>query len=233
MGMTTPRARTAQAASRDGRPLTLAAEAYARLEEMIILGRLRPDTRLSEQSLAQELGIGRTPIREALQKLRENNLVEIIPRAGVFVTRMDVRSQLLVMEVRRELELLVASRAARRATPEQRQQFRKLAAGMRRSGEKRDKRRLMEIDLKFKDLSLAAANNVYLSAALAPIHAHSRRFFFSHQETTDPTIASTHADAMEAIAAGSEERAVATTAKFLDAMEAFTMAAIAKELTTQ
>src|SRR5690554_4675455 len=85
-------ARPGRSTQKDGKPITMAAEAYARLEEMIILGELKPETRLSELSLAQDLGIGRTPIREALQKLRENNLVEILPRAGVFVTRMDIRS---------------------------------------------------------------------------------------------------------------------------------------------
>ena len=69
--MAEARVTTGRGLQKDGKPMTMAAEAYARLEEMIILGDLRPDTRLSEQMLSQELGIGRTPIREALQKLRE------------------------------------------------------------------------------------------------------------------------------------------------------------------
>ena len=211
-------------------PMTMAAEAYARLEEMIILGKLTPDVRLSEQMLAQVLGLGRTPIREALQKLRENHLVDILPRSGVFVTRVDFRSQLLVMEVRRELERLVARRAARRANETERQRFLQLAAAMREVGENRDKLGLMKVDRQFKELSLAAAANKFLSAALAPIHAHSRRFYFTHLETTNVTIALSHAAAIEAIGRGDEAAAVAATEGFLEAMEAFTKAVITAEL---
>ena len=211
-------------------PMTMAAEAYARLEEMIILGKLTPDVRLSEQMLAQVLGLGRTPIREALQKLRENHLVDILPRSGVFVTRVDFRSQLLVMEVRRELERLVARRAARRANETERQRFLQLAAAMREVGENRDKLGLMKVDRQFKELSLAAAANKFLSAALAPIHAHSRRFYFTHLETTNVPIALSHAAAIEAIGRGDEAAAVTATEGFLEAMEAFTKAVITAEL---
>ena len=209
---------------------TLANEAYARLEEMIILGKLSPDTRLSEQMLAQALGIGRTPIREALQKLKANHLVEIQPRAGVFVSRMDFRSQLLVLEVRRELEIVLASRAARRAAPEQRAEFRRLAADMRASGEQRDKLWLMDVDRRFKDLAIEAARNPYLAAALAPIYAHSRRFFFTHLETTNVSIALSHSAAIEAIADGDEARAVEAAKRFLADVEEFTKAVITAEL---
>ncbi|MCZ0738033.1 GntR family transcriptional regulator [Phreatobacter sp. AB_2022a] len=210
--------------------MTMAAEAYARLEEMIILGKLTPDVRLSEQMLAQILGLGRTPIREALQKLRENHLVDILPRSGVFVTRVDFRSQLLVMEVRRELERLVARRAARRASEAERHRFLQLAEAMREVGENRDKLGLMKVDRQFKELSLAAAANKFLSAALAPIHAHSRRFYFTHLETTNVPIALSHAEAIEAIGRGDEALAVAATEGFLEAMEAFTKAVITAEL---
>ncbi|MGL4285670.1 MAG: GntR family transcriptional regulator [Phreatobacter sp.] len=211
-------------------PKTMAAEAYARLEEMIILGKLTPDTRLSEQMLSQALGLGRTPIREALQKLRENHLVDILPRSGVFVTRVDFRSQLLVMEVRHDLERLVARRAARRANDAERQKFLQLAAAMRRAGETRDKLALMAVDRQFKELSLQAAANKYLTAALAPIHAHSRRFYFTHLETTNVPIALSHAEAIEAIGRGDEAAAVAATEGFLEAMESFTKAVITAEL---
>ncbi|MGF7159562.1 DNA-binding GntR family transcriptional regulator [Rhodoligotrophos appendicifer] len=209
---------------------SMANEAYARLEEMIILGKLSPDTRLSEQMLAQALGLGRTPIREALQMLRANHLVEIHPRAGVFVTRLDFRSQLLVFEVRRELEILVAGRAARRASHDQRTEFRQMARDMRASSEKGDKIWLMNVDRRFKELAIAAANNRYLAVALAPIYAHSRRFYFTHLETTNVSIALAHAAAMEAIAEGNEAGATAAARRFLAEMEEFTKAVITEEL---
>ena len=90
---------------------TLTEQAYRLLEEQIVTLRLRPGEVLSEQTLVGDLGIGRTPIREALQRLAREGLVTILPRKGILVTETDPRKQLLVLEVRRELERLLAAPA--------------------------------------------------------------------------------------------------------------------------
>jgi DNA-binding GntR family transcriptional regulator len=81
---------------------TLTQEAYRRLEEMIVTLELAPGEVVSEAILSRRLGIGTTPIREALLQLARENLVQIIPRSGVVVTAVDVRLQLEVLETRRE-----------------------------------------------------------------------------------------------------------------------------------
>ena len=98
------------------RPETLTDQAYNRLEEMIVTLRLAPGAVLSEQALSTELGIGRTPIREALQRLAIEGLVLVLPRKAIIVTDTDPRKQLLVLEVRRELERLLARCGAERAS---------------------------------------------------------------------------------------------------------------------
>ena len=83
---------------------SLTDRAYAEIEEMIITLRLAPGSAISESELSAHLGIGRTPIREALQRLARERLVSIFPRRGIIVTEINVASQLRLLEVRRELE---------------------------------------------------------------------------------------------------------------------------------
>ena len=109
---------------------TLTDRAYRELEEMIVTLQLKPATVLSEQALAQRLKIGRTPIREALQRLARDGLVVIMPRRGIMVSEINLRLQLRLLEVRRELERLMASLAAERATPEERHEFAEVAEAM-------------------------------------------------------------------------------------------------------
>src|SRR5450755_328803 len=109
---------------------TLTDRAYRELEEMIVTLQLSPGTVLSEQALAVRLKIGRTPIREALQRLARDGLVVIMPRRGIMVSEINLRLQLRLLEVRRELERLTAKLAAERATPEERGEFAEIAAAM-------------------------------------------------------------------------------------------------------
>ena len=103
---------------------SLTEQAYRQIEEQIVTLRLKPGDVLSEQMLSATFGIGRTPIREALQRLAHEGLVIILPRKGILVSDLNPRHQLLVLEVRRELERLLSRAGAERATDEQRQQQR-------------------------------------------------------------------------------------------------------------
>ena len=111
---------SAKAAKRGPEP-ALADQARARLEELIVTLELPPGSVWSEQQLSETIGIGRTPVREALQRLQSDYLVRILPRLGAQVTEINVSQQLLLLELRRVLERLIAGDAARRATPEERE----------------------------------------------------------------------------------------------------------------
>jgi len=126
--------------------VTLTEKAYAQIEELIVTLQLPPGTVLSELVLADRLGIGRTPIREALQRLSRDGLVNILPRRGVLVSDIDLRSQLRLLEVRRELERLMARGAAERASDEERAQFAEIARGMNRASENEDDMAFMRLD---------------------------------------------------------------------------------------
>ena len=95
-------------------PASQADLAHQRLEEMIVTLQLAPGSHWSEEGLADEIGIGRTPVREAVKRLQADYLVSILPRHGLMITEISVHDQLLVIEFRRELEAFISRRAALR-----------------------------------------------------------------------------------------------------------------------
>ena len=109
---------------------TLTDKAYRALEEEIVTLRIPPGTVVSEAMLSQRLGVGRTPVREALQRLAREWLVVILPRRGIVVSEIDPVRHLRLLEVRREVERLLARSAARRASAPLRARFRTIAEAM-------------------------------------------------------------------------------------------------------
>ncbi len=202
--------------------------AYARIEEMIVTLQLPPGASVSETQLSRQLGIGRTPIREALQRLARENLVLIMPRRGVMVAPIDIRGQMRLLEVRRELERLVARCAARRASNDERARFAALASEFGAACEAHDDVRFMRADLAFNELCLATARNEFAAGAMRLMNGLSRRFWYHHsREAADlPETARRHAAIAAAIAAGDAEAAGAAVDALLDGIERFTKASV-------
>jgi DNA-binding GntR family transcriptional regulator len=211
------------------RPETLTDQAYNRLEEMIVTLALAPGAVLSEQALSTELGIGRTPIREALQRLAIEGLVVVLPRKAIIVTDTDPRKQLLVLEVRRELERLLARCGAERASTEERGRFQAIADGMDAAAVSNDDIAFMRLDREMNALLAEAAHNEYATRSMRFLNGHSRRFWYLHyKEAADlPKCARLHADEARAIAKGNPARAMAASDKLMDYVESFTQATVA------
>lgn len=211
-----------------GPPPTLTEKAYADLEELIVTMKIPPGAAVSEASLSAQLGIGRTPIREALQRLAREKLVVIMPQRGIFVSEINVKSQLKLLELRRELERLIARCAARRATDEERQRFQEISDGLEEAARTNDEVTFMRLDREFNLLSVEAARNEFLSSSMALTHALSRRFWYIHyQKVGDmPLAAKLHANAARAIAKGNEAAAAKASDALLDYLEEFARATI-------
>ena len=207
---------------------SLTDRAYGEIEEMIITLRLAPGSAISESELSAHLGIGRTPIREALQRLARERLVSIFPRRGIIVTEINVASQLRLLEVRRELERLIARSAARRATDDERDRFRALAAAFEAAAKANDDVTFMRIDRDFNVLCSAASHNEFAAGAMSLMHSLSRRFWYLHykQAADMPLTAKLHADIARAIAAGDEERAAKASDRLLNLIEKFTRSTV-------
>ncbi|MEA2884926.1 MAG: hypothetical protein QOH32_4182 [Bradyrhizobium sp.] len=202
---------------------TLTDRAYRELEEMIVTLQLAPGTVLSEQALAVRLKIGRTPIREALQRLARDGLVVIMPRRGIMVSEINLRLQLRLLEVRRELERLMAALASERATPEERREFAGMAEAMLASAARADDIAFMRLDQRFNMLVATAARNEFARRSMGLMNALSRRFWYQHyQEVADlPLAARLHAAVADAIARKRIKAAADASDRLIDYIEDF------------
>ena len=203
---------------------TLTEQAYRAIEEQIATLRLKPGDVLSEQMLSAAFKIGRTPVREALQRLSREGLVTILPRKGILVSDINPRNQLLVLEVRREIERLLSRAGAERATPEQREQLQNIARGMDRASRTNDDIAFMRLDREFNALVIEAAHNDYAARSMKLVQGLSRRFWYMHyREAADlPLCARLHANQARAIAEGNVEGAARASDKLMDYVENFT-----------
>ena len=223
--------RRASGARRRGREAaegSLADQAYSKLEEMIVRLQLPPGAVVSEQALAERLGIGRTPIREALQRLARERLITVLPRRGIMVSEINVSTQLRLLEARREIERLLARSGAQRARPEQRTRFRAIADGMEAAARSGDDKAFLRLDQAFNLLVLEAAQNDFAAGAMMLMNGLSRRFWYIHyKEAADmPLTARLHAEIARAIADGERDKAGAAVDRLLDYIETFTRATL-------
>lgn len=207
---------------------TLTEQAYRLIEEQIVTLRLKPGDVLSEQLLSATFKIGRTPIREALQRLAREGLVTILPRKGILVSDINPRSQLLVLEVRREIERLLCRTGAERANKQQREELQAIAQGMDRAAKTNDDIAFMRLDGELNRLMIEASHNDYAARAMKLLQGLSRRFWYMHyREAADlPLCARLHAIQARAIAQGDGEAAARASDKLMDYVENFTRATV-------
>src|SRR5690606_6490140 len=161
---------------------TLTDIAYERLEEAIVTLRIPPGTAVSELTLSNMLNIGRTPIREAIQRLAREHLLQVLPQRGLLVPQTDLRKQLRLLETPREVERPICRSAARRATPEERGAFFHLRDAFRRRAGGRDGITCMGADNQFSDRALIAARDDVSEGAMRLMHGLSRRFWYCHDK---------------------------------------------------
>jgi DNA-binding GntR family transcriptional regulator len=202
---------------------SLVERAYRRIEEMIVRLELSPGLALSEASLSRLLDIGRTPVREALQILAREGLVAISPRRGIYVTEIRVDAQLRLMEVRRGLESLMASRAARLATPAERKEFAELHSAFLEAADTNDHVEFLRIDRQFNERIAAVADNEFAASAIGLIAGLSRRFWYrySRQLANLPLTARLHADVAAAVSDGLAAEAACASDRLMDYIEQF------------
>jgi DNA-binding GntR family transcriptional regulator len=207
---------------------SLTDQAYARLEELIVTLQLAPGEIVSEAALSRQLRIGRTPIREALHRLARERLVNILPRRGITVSEINIGAQLRLLEVRREIERLVARSAARRASDADRNQFAALGKAFEAAARTDDATAFMRTDRAFNDLCLVAAHNEYAASTMLLMNSLSRRFWFIHyrQAADMPLAAKLHAAVARAIAKGDAKAAATASDRLLDYIEEFTRSTV-------
>ena len=208
----------------------LSEQARARLEEMIVSLELAPGSIWSEAELSAKLGIGRTPVREALQRLEGDHLVQD-PAAARRADHRDQRGR-----------AAAAAGAAARARPVDCPPARRAAARRRsarscsrwrsgwksRTAEGDDILPYLRDHYELKNFLAECARNPFVARAVMPCYAMSRRFYYlHHRQARDLAVATRHhAEVIRAVAIGDEKKAAAASDRLMDYVEEFTRATV-------
>lgn len=179
------------------------------LRSEIIAGRLAPGEWIRQESFAKSLGVSRFPVREAIEKLANEGLVEIVPHRGAIVRLPTGRQILEVYEVRATLDGMAARLAARRATPESIAHMREVAERTRTAALRGED--LVSLNLEFHGALRQASDNELLGRILHQIEDTIRRFGASTYGASSPGLDAVeeHDAIVDAVAAGDEALAEA------------------------
>jgi DNA-binding GntR family transcriptional regulator len=191
-----------------GEAVSLADQAFYAIRELIVTLELAPGAAINERELTERLTIGRTPVREALRRLAQEQLVEVYPRRGIFVTTVDVRDLAKLCEVRAVLEPEAARLAAERATQPDLDALGDLLNEL--SAQKgRDDEALIDLDQRIHRTIYRCTHNYFLEATLEEYYALALRIWMLALEETGELQAAVleHRVLLEAVALGKGEAA--------------------------
>lgn len=197
------------------RPESRSVAVYKDIEEKIVTLVIAPGKLVTEQDLCNLSGYGRTPVREAVQKLERDMLVSVLPRRGIMIEPIDAQRAIKSLDVRRRLEPFLTARAVKHAEDTERWRFEQLAERIEETGEADDTHAFMALDRELNDRVAQAARHDIACRVVFPLHAISRRigYLLALEKGAGPGNAvDTHSRMARALANGDEKAA-------LDALE--------------
>ena len=188
---------------------SLADRAYYAIRELIVTLELAPGSVVSERELMERLGVGRTPVREALRDLARERLVDVFPRRGMFVSGVDVGDLAGLSEVRLVLETEAARLAALRRNDEERAAAERLLEELARSASAYDGRALIDLDQRIHRHVYRCVHNPFLAATLEEYYVLTLRIWFLALDRVERLNAAIreHHDILAAIRDGKPDRA--------------------------
>lgn len=146
------------------------------LREAICDGILEPGERLMEIQIAEELGVSRTPVREAIRKLELEGYVIMLPRRGTYVANLSIKDINEVYEIRASIDALAAGLAAERITDDELEQMERMLVATVEAFDKGDMDRVVEYDTKFHDILYCASRNARLVGIINNLREQLTRF---------------------------------------------------------
>lgn len=192
--------------------------AYHALERMIVTLKLAPGSITTERILIEKLGLGRTPVREAIQRLAWEGLISVRPRAGLEIAPLQAVDWLRVLDARRGVEIILARSAARFSNGEVASRLQATAVAMHKAGLSNDVIGYLEADKSLDEAMALAADNPFAARLVAPLQTHSRRFWFRFQSGTGLAEAAGNHVALIRAILDRDEEAAATEADRLMAL---------------
>lgn len=149
---------------------------FETLRKAIVSGDIKPGERLMEVSLADQMGVSRTPVREAIRRLEAEGLVTMIPRKGTHVSELSVKDIMDVLEVRTVLDKLATDLAAKRMQPAQLKALESVHKQYISCVEKENMEGAVKKDVEFHDIIYSASGNPRLVAVAGSLREHIYRF---------------------------------------------------------
>ncbi len=194
---------------------SLAEQAYRILERSIVTLELEPGTVVNERTLIELTGMGRTPMREAIQRLAWEGLVEVRPRSGIAIAAIDPTDFIKVLDAREGVERVLARDAARFGSPRDYERLEAAAAAMRQAIPNEDVALFLDADKAFDIVLGAAASNPYAARIAAPANPQPPLLVPPSPSTGIAGSANAHATLIEAIVSRQPERASDTASELM------------------
>ena len=198
---------------------------FENLREAILEGHLKPGQRLMEVQLAEQLGVSRTPIIEAIRKLELEGLVVMLPRKGAYVANMSFKDLIDVLEIRSSLEGLAASLAAERLREEDISDLERVAKEFEKSVREADIDNVLKKDVEFHEKIFLMANNKKLYQLITSLWEQVHRFRVTYVSNYDASLSlvDEHNRILEAIKSGDCELAKKYATEHIEIAEQFFM----------
>lgn len=155
---------------------------YDELKRQILIGEIQPGTRMMEVELADDMGVSRTPIREAIRKLEKEGLVTIEPRRGAYASDICIKDMIDVLEVRQFLEGMAAGMAASNITEDQKQELEKVTEKYKKAIEAEDTDEIIKYDELFHKLIVNASGNQTMVQIVSQVQELALRFRYIYYD---------------------------------------------------
>lgn len=194
---------------------------FQTLRKAILTGKIKPGERLMEIHLATELGVSRTPIREAIRKLELEGLVTNLPRRGAQVAEISEKGLRDVLEVRRALDSFCAELACDRITEDEKQALIEASRNFEEAVKTKDITVIAKADVDFHDIIIGATGNDRLVAMINNLAEQMYRYRFEYikDESQHEKLVKEHKILMDAIISGNKEAAKVAARDHIDNQE--------------
>ena len=194
---------------------------YEELKMQILKGSIVPGTRMMEVELAEEMGVSRTPIREAIRKLEKEGLVTIEPRRGAYASMISTEDMVEILEVRQDLEGLAAYFAANRMTDAQMEELREVSNNYNeavKSGKMED---MIKYDTRFHHIIVESCRNKILVQMIEQLQELVLRFRYIYYDNfrRAENMPEEHEAIVAAISEGDAEKARAAADIHIDRLK--------------
>ena len=198
---------------------------YEELKMQILKGSIIPGTRMMEVELAEEMGVSRTPIREAIRKLEKEGLVTIEPRRGAYASMISTEDMVEILEVRQDLEGLAAYFAADRMTDAQMEALRQVSASYDDAVKRGNMEDMIKHDTRFHHIIVESCRNKILVQMIEQLQELVLRFRYIYYDNfrRAENMPEEHAAILAAIAEGNADKARAAADIHVDRLKELVM----------